>query len=29
VLDRCRSLIVLLVLMVLVSRHSWGRDGVH
>jgi uncharacterized protein len=29
VLDRCRSLIELLEMKVLVSRHSWGRDGVH
>jgi len=29
VLDRCRSLIELLEMKVLVSRHSWGRDGIH
>ena len=29
ILDRCRSLIELLEMKVLVSRHSWGRDGVH
>jgi Lon protease-like protein len=29
VLNRCRSLIELLEMKVLVSRHSWGRDGVH
>src|SRR6185436_11190424 len=28
VLDRCRSLIELLEMKVLVSRHSWGRDGI-
>jgi uncharacterized protein len=28
-LDRCRSLIELLEMKVLVSRHSWGTDGVH
>ena len=28
-LDRCRSLIELLEMKVLVSRHSWDRDGVH
>jgi len=28
-LDRCRSLIELLEMKVLVSRHSWGNDGVH
>ena len=29
VLDRCRSLIELLEMKVLVARHSWDRDGVH
>jgi Lon protease-like protein len=29
VLARCRSLIELLEMKVLVSRHSWDRDGVH
>ena len=28
-LDRCRSLIELLEMKVLVARHSWERDGVH
>ena len=28
-LARCRSLIELLEMKVLVSRHPWGRDGVH
>jgi len=28
-LERCRSLIELLEMKVLVSRHSWDRDGVH
>ena len=28
-LDRCRSLIELLEMKVIVSRHSWERDGVH
>jgi Lon protease-like protein len=28
-LDRCRSLIELLEMKVLVARHSWNRDGVH
>jgi len=28
-LDRCRSLIELLEMKVLVARHSWDRDGVH
>ena len=28
-LARCRSLIELLEMKVLVSRHSWDRDGVH
>jgi uncharacterized protein len=28
-LDRCRSLIELLEMKVIVSRHSWKRDGVH
>src|SRR3954469_21366625 len=28
-LDRCRSLIELLEMKVLVSRHSWESDGVH
>ena len=29
VLDRCRSLIELLEIKVLASRHSWDRDGIH
>jgi len=29
VLDRCRSLIELLEMKVLVARHSWDRDGSH
>jgi uncharacterized protein len=29
VLDRCRSLIELLEMKVIMSRHSWDRDGVH
>jgi len=29
VLDRCRSLIELLEMKVLVARHSWERDGSH
>jgi Lon protease-like protein len=28
-LDRCRSLIELLEMKVLVSRHSWETDGIH
>jgi Lon protease-like protein len=28
-LDRCRSLIELLEMKVIVSRHSWKQDGVH
>ena len=28
-LDRCRSLIELLEMKVLVARHSWERDGIH
>ena len=28
-LDRCRSLIELLEMKVLVARHKWDRDGVH
>ena len=28
-LDRCRSLIELLEMKVLVARHSWDREGVH
>jgi Lon protease-like protein len=28
-LDRCRSLIELLEMKVLVARHPWNRDGVH
>jgi uncharacterized protein len=28
-LDRCRSLIELLEMKVIVSRHSWERDGLH
>jgi Lon protease-like protein len=28
-LDRCRSLIELLEMKVLVARHSWDRDGIH
>jgi len=28
-LERCRSLIELLEMKVLVARHSWDRDGVH
>lgn len=28
-LARCRSLIELLEMKVLVSRHPWGRDGIH
>jgi hypothetical protein len=29
ILDRCRSLIELLEMKVIVARHSWERDGVH
>ncbi len=29
ILDRCRSLIELLEMKVMVARHSWERDGVH
>ena len=28
-LERCRSMIELLEMKVLVARHSWDRDGVH
>lgn len=28
-LDRCRSLIELLEMKVLVARHSWDREGSH
>jgi hypothetical protein len=29
VLQRCRSLIELLEMKVLVARHSWENDGTH